>query len=125
MSVGGWPKVLAGDDVNISWKMTTGRKVRGAEGFYHAAAMEIEGRRAGADMITAAEIACFAYCPEQWRLQYGLELFPANRAALDAGNRHQWWKAVAERIAGRFIGVGRAIIIAVVLLLVLLWAVWR
>ena len=34
------------------------------------------------EMISAAEIACFAYCPEQCRLQYGLELLPANRAAL-------------------------------------------
>jgi hypothetical protein len=77
------------------------------------------------ELISAAEIACFAYCPEQWRLQYGLELLPANRAALDAGNRHHWWKAVAERIGGRVVGMGRAIIIAVVLLLALLWAVWR
>ena len=27
--------------------------------------------------ITASEIACFAYCPEQWRLEYGLKLLPA------------------------------------------------
>jgi hypothetical protein len=31
-------------------------------------------RRRGDDFITAAELACFAYCPEQWRLEYGLEL---------------------------------------------------
>jgi hypothetical protein len=24
------------------------------------------------DLITASEVASFAYCPEQWRLQYGL-----------------------------------------------------
>ena len=39
-------------------------------------------------LVSAAEIAGFAYCPEQWRLEYGLELLPANRAALDAGTRH-------------------------------------
>jgi hypothetical protein len=26
------------------------------------------------DMLTAAELARFAYCPEQWRLQHGLGL---------------------------------------------------
>jgi hypothetical protein len=76
-------------------------------------------------MITASEIACYAYCPEQWRLQYGLELLPANLAALDAGNRHHWWKVIAERIAGGAIGIGRALIVVAVLLLVLVWLVWR
>jgi signal transduction histidine kinase len=56
-------------------------------------------RRREDDFITAAELACFAYCPEQWRLEYGLGLPPANRAALDAGTRHHEWKAVAERVA--------------------------
>ena len=39
------------------------------------------------DLITAPEIACFAYCLEVGRLQDGLELEPENR------------KAVAERFA--------------------------
>ena len=30
-------------------------------------------RRKPNDLVTAQEIACFAYCPEQWRLQYGGE----------------------------------------------------
>jgi hypothetical protein len=63
----------------------------------------------GSGLISASEIACYAYCPEQYRLQYGLELLPANRAALDAGTRHHWWKAIAERIAGVAIGIGRAL----------------
>jgi hypothetical protein len=37
-------------------------------------------RRRGEGMISAQEIACFAYWPEQWRLQYGLRLEPGNRA---------------------------------------------
>jgi len=82
-------------------------------------------REGGSALVSAAEIACFAYCPEQWRLQYGLGLDPANRAALAAGNRHHWWKAMAERIAGGSIGIGRALVVAAVLLLVLLWVVWR
>ena len=32
------------------------------------------------DLISAQEIACFAYCPEQWRLQYGLGQFEQIRA---------------------------------------------
>jgi len=51
------------------------------------------------DMLTAAELACFAYCPEQWRLQHGLGLEPGNRAAMDAGTHHHEQKA-AEQIAG-------------------------
>jgi hypothetical protein len=75
------------------------------------------------DLITAAELACFAYCPEQWRLEYGLELPPANRAVLDAGTRHHERKAVAKRIAGGSITLGRflAALAAVVLLLLLWW----
>jgi hypothetical protein len=39
------------------------------------------------DMMTATEIAAFVYCPERWRLEHGLGLKLANRAALDAGTR--------------------------------------
>ena len=73
--------------------------------------------RGDSELITASEIACFAYCPEQWRLQYGLELLPANRAALDAGTRYHWWKAIAERIAGGLIGIGRVLIVIALVLL--------
>jgi hypothetical protein len=84
------------------------------------------GRRQGKDdLITASEIACFAYCPEQWRLEYGLELLPANQAALDAGTRHHARKALAEQVAGWSIAIGRVIVVAVVLILLLLWLVWR
>jgi hypothetical protein len=75
-------------------------------------------------MVSATEIACWAYCPEQWRLQYGLGLEPGNRSELAAGNRHHARKAVAERIAGGSITLGRFLaILAVVALLLLLW--WR
>jgi hypothetical protein len=67
-----------------------------------------------ANLISASEIARYAYCPEQWRLQYGLKLAPGNRAAMDAGTRHHRWKAVAERRAGALIALG--VILAVVLL---------
>jgi hypothetical protein len=57
------------------------------------------GRRAGrcdgakgagkspGDLITATEIACWVYCQEQWRLQYGLGLEPSNRKERAAGER--------------------------------------
>src|SRR4051794_2417013 len=48
-------------------------------------------------LVTASEIAAFAYCPEQWRLQYGLGLRAENQAALGAGTRHHERKALAER----------------------------
>lgn len=76
--------------------------------------------------ISADEIACFAYCPEQWRLQHGLGLPPANRAALAAGTRHHDRKAIAERVAGGSIGLGKALMIAAALVLgFLLWMGWR
>ncbi len=81
-------------------------------------------RRAGPDdLVSAAEIACWADCPEQWRLEHGLGLRPENRAALDAGARHHARKAVAERVAAGSIVLGRilAVLAAVVLLLLLWW----
>jgi hypothetical protein len=75
-----------------------------------------------AELITAAEIACFAYCPEQWRLQYGQGLPPGNRAAMDAGTHHHEKKAVAEQIAGGSIELGRFLaVLAALVLLLLLW----
>lgn len=83
-------------------------------------------RKSGSTPITATELGCFAYCPEQWRLQYGLALPAANRAATDAGTRHHARKAVAERVAGGFIVLGRVLAaIALLCLLGLLWAIWR
>ena len=75
------------------------------------------------EMVTATEIASWVYCPEQWRLEYGLGLEPENRAALAAGTRHHARKAVAERIAGGSITLGRflAVLAAVVLLLLIWW----
>ncbi len=74
------------------------------------------------ELISAAEVACYAYCPEQWRLEYGLELPPANRAALDAGTRHHAGKALAERIATvlGMVGIGMMVLAGLVLLWMLL-----
>ncbi len=79
-------------------------------------------RRAGKreqEMVTAREIASFAYCPEQWRLEDGLGLSAANRAKLDAGTRHHAAKAVAERFAGGAILLGRTLVVLAILALVM------
>ena len=79
-------------------------------------------------LVSAQEVACFAYCPEQWRLQYGLGLPSGNRAALDAGTRHHARKTVAEIIAGGLIALGRALALLAGLVLLtglLLWLLWR
>ena len=73
-------------------------------------------------LITAQEIACWAYCPEQWRLQYGLGLPPANLATMDAGTHHHDRQAAAELAAGGSITLGRFLaVLAAVVLLLLLW----
>jgi hypothetical protein len=75
------------------------------------------------ELITASEIACWVYCPEQWRLQYGLGLKAQNRIALDRGSRHHAAKAVAERIAGAALRLGWFLVLAG--LLALVWMLWR
>jgi hypothetical protein len=75
------------------------------------------------DLVTAAEIACWVYCPEQWRLEYGQGLAADNKVARDAGDRHHAGKAVAEQIAGGSISLGR--FLAAVAAVVLLWLLWR
>jgi hypothetical protein len=82
-------------------------------------------RRDDADLIGAEEMACFAYCPEQWRLQYNLGLPSANRAALSAGTRHHDRKATVERVAGGSIGLGKFFVVAAtVVLMIVLWLGW-
>ena len=77
------------------------------------------------DLISASEIASFVYCPEQFRLEHGLGLEPENRQVLDAGTRHHARKAVAERVAGGAIGLGKTLLLVAAVLLALLWLVWR
>ena len=74
-------------------------------------------------LISASEIACYAYCPEQWRLEYGLKLPAENQKIRDAGTRHHRRKETAERLAGGMLRFGR--LLAVIGLGVLLWQLWR
>jgi hypothetical protein len=80
------------------------------------------GRRGGRgqELTTASEIASFAYCPEAWRLEYGLGLEAGNQSARDAGERHHAGKAIAERLAGLAIRLGQGITLAALLLLLVL-----
>jgi hypothetical protein len=83
-------------------------------------------RPKGADrLISATEIACWAYSPEEWRKQYLLGVKPTNQAALDAGTRHHDRKAAAERVAGGTIGLGRLLVTLAAVVLLILWMVWR
>jgi hypothetical protein len=75
--------------------------------------------------VTAHEIGAFVFCPEQWRLEYGLGLEPANRAALASGTLHHDRNAAAERSASRLIAVGRNVILAALLALFVLWILGR
>jgi len=60
-----------------------------------------------------------------WRLEYGLGLEAENREAMEAGERHHARKAVAERVAGGFVGIGRLVVVLAVLALLLLWVLSR
>jgi len=82
-------------------------------------------RRGDSEMVTASEIACYAYCPEQYRLQYALGLPVQNGASLEAGTLHHEKKAAGERIAGGALALGRALAILAVVVLLLLWVFFR
>jgi hypothetical protein len=78
----------------------------------------------GPEMVTAAELGCWVYCPEQWRLQYGLGLKPGNQSAMAAGRRHHTRKAIAVRAADSSIGLGSLLVAVALATLLLMW-VWR
>jgi hypothetical protein len=75
------------------------------------------------ETVTASEIGDYVYCPEAWRLaQLGHE--SANHSVQRAGTSHHARKAAAERIAGGLIAVGRILIVAALLALLLAY-LWR
>ncbi|HMB06712.1 MAG TPA: hypothetical protein VKP69_23605 [Isosphaeraceae bacterium] len=46
-------------------------------------------------MVSATEVACYVYCPEQWRLEHGLGYASMNTASLARGTaRHRKIAAV-------------------------------
>jgi hypothetical protein len=79
----------------------------------------------GGDDLVSAEIGDFVFCPEAWRLEYGMGLEPENRKSLAAGRRHHARKAVAERLAGGAVGLGWRLVVLAVLALLLWWVLSR
>lgn len=78
------------------------------------------------DLVSAAELASFVYCPEQWRLEKALGLAPVNEAELKSGRKHHRRKAAAEHIAGGSIQLGTRLLLlgialAAALLMLLVW----
>jgi hypothetical protein len=76
------------------------------------------------DLVTASEIASWAWCPEAWRLStLGHE--PGNQAALQQGEAHHFEKALFEERSRSAVSLGRWLIALGVLLLglVFLYAV--
>jgi hypothetical protein len=51
------------------------------------------------------------YCPEQWRLPYGLGLEASNQPVLDAGTRHHARLAAAERLGAWAIRLGKILVL--------------
>ena len=74
----------------------------------------------GDAMISASEIASWAFCPEAWRLEYGLRLKPGNARVRAAGERHHAGKTRTERIAGGLMALGR-VLMALAALLAAYW----
>jgi hypothetical protein len=84
-----------------------------------------EGREDVPEVVSAHEIATFVFCPEQWRLEYGLGLEPGNRASLESGRAHHARKRAAERAAGRLLRIGRGLGAAALIALFVLWILVR
>jgi hypothetical protein len=80
--------------------------------------------RKGPDLVSASEIAAWAWCPESWRLK-SLGHEPENQAALRRGEAHHAEKAAFEERSRSAVSLGRWLIaLGVVLLgLVIIYAV--
>lgn len=88
--------------------------------------MSDAGKHHGGTWVSASEVACYAYCPEQWRLEHGLKLDASNAVERQAGTRHHARKAGQERLAGSLLGIAKLLAALVVTgaayLLFLAWA---
>ncbi len=78
------------------------------------------------DVVSASEIASWAWCPESWRLQ-SLGAEPSNRAEMARGETHHASKAAFEERSRSAVSVGWcllafAVLVALLALLGLLLA---
>jgi hypothetical protein len=76
-------------------------------------------------VVTAHEIGTFVFCPEQWRLEYGLGLEPSNQAAIKSGSRHHARNEAIVGAAGKLLWTGQNAISAALILLFVLWIIGR
>lgn len=67
------------------------------------------------DVVSASEIAEWAWCPESWRLK-SLGHESTNRAALEKGGRDHEEKASFEVASRSAISSGRGLLVAAVLI---------
>ena len=71
------------------------------------------------EIVTASEIAEWAFCAEAWRLN-AIGAPSANQPAREAGTAHHGQKATAERVAGGSIALGWWLVVAALIVLGLL-----
>ena len=83
-------------------------------------------------LISASEVACWCYCPEQWRLSYpqGKTPLAKSRTAMRAGERHHAVNSGAERVATTVTRAGNRLVALTLVTLLLVVAllvafVWR
>ena len=82
-------------------------------------------RASHSDVVSASEVASWVYCPEQWRLQYGLGHESENVALLKRGERFHASTAAVERSSGRILRLAGILIVVAALLLVVGFLVRR
>jgi hypothetical protein len=70
------------------------------------------------DVVSASEIAAWAWCPESWRLE-NLGFEPENQAALKRGEKRHALTALFERWSRSAISLGLWLLALAVLLAVL------
>lgn len=76
------------------------------------------------DVVTASEIAAWAWCPESWRLD-ALGAEPANKAALARGEKRHTLTALFERCSALTIKLGLWLIALAFLLAALAFVLMR
>ena len=76
------------------------------------------------DIVSASEIASWAWCPESWRLS-SLGHEPENRAAMKTGERHHARTADFEERSRSAISLGWWLLVASLLLALLAFVLVR
>jgi hypothetical protein len=73
-------------------------------------------------LVTASELAAYAYCPEQWRLEHGLKRLSGNVTARAQGTEdHTAWQTVERTTTSTMWWAMRVVIACLVLLQFILW----